>query len=55
MPALVLDSDALSRLLLLHGDSATERLRAALHSALERHWLVRVPSLVLAELCRDPA
>jgi len=54
MPALVLDSEALNRLTNVRSDEPTERLRAALRSAVQRGWVVRVPSLVLAELARTP-
>lgn len=52
MPALVLDSEALNRLVHVRRDEATERLRAAMRAAVQRGWVVRVPSLVLAELAR---
>jgi predicted nucleic acid-binding protein len=54
MPAVVLDSEALSRLASGHG-SALEEVRLVLTIAAKRAWPVRVPSVVLAELYRSQA
>lgn len=53
MPALVLDSEALSRLAHGTGNELTG-VRLALTNAARRGWPVRVPSVVLAELDRSP-
>jgi predicted nucleic acid-binding protein len=55
MPALVLDSTALS--VLAHGDDPArrDRVRAAMAEAAAAGFVVRVPTVVLAELCRSTA
>lgn len=55
MPALVLDSEALSVLAHSSGRDELRRVRARLAVAGGRGWPVRVPAVVLAELYRTPA
>lgn len=50
MPALVLDSEPLSRLARSRSRRELDRVRALLTVAARRGWPVRVPSVVLAEL-----
>jgi predicted nucleic acid-binding protein len=52
MPALVLDSEALSRLARARSHRDLDRVRALLTVAARRGWPVRVPSVALAELYR---
>lgn len=52
MPAVVLDSEALSRLAHRSSSDELRNIRAVLQIAVERRWPVRVPSVVLAELYR---
>lgn len=52
MPAVVLDSEALSRLSRPSSGDQLHNIRAVLQIAVERRWPVRVPSVVLAELYR---
>jgi predicted nucleic acid-binding protein len=52
MPAVVLDSEALSLLARRRPGRALDEVRALLHTAARRGWQVQVPALVLAELLR---
>lgn len=52
MPALILDSEALSALAQRQPTDATRKIRARLSLALDRNYHVVVPSAVLAELYR---
>ena len=55
MPVLVLDSAALSVLANGGDELKRSKVRAAMAEAAERGFLVRVPTVVLAELCRTVA
>ena len=55
MPALVLDAEALSALTAGGDARRRDRVRAAMRSAVTNGFLVRVPTVVIAELSRTAA
>lgn len=55
MPALVLDAEALSALTARGDAHRRDRVRAALRSAAANDFVVRVPSVVIAEVSRTAA